>query len=93
MHVYRPKKRRTLQWVAMGLRGLVSLYGLWPLALIAGMALSPVGPYLLTDYTYEPRGAYRRMLDCDYLGFRGRMQRSARNGVCPYVLITGHGKD
>ncbi|WP_369156970.1 hypothetical protein [Candidatus Thiodiazotropha sp. LNASS1] len=92
MPVYKPKKRRTLQWVAMGLRGLCSLYGLWPLLLIAGLIFSPVGPYLLTDYTYERRGSYRHMLDCDYLGLRGRLQRPAHGGTCPYVVITGHDK-
>ncbi|MEW7987667.1 MAG: hypothetical protein AB2799_17915 [Candidatus Thiodiazotropha sp.] len=92
MPVYKPKKRRALQWVAMGLRGLGSLYGLWPLLLIAGLIFSPVGPYLLTDYTYERRGSYRHMLDCDYLGLRGRLQRPAHGGACPYVVITDHDK-
>lgn len=90
MHVYKPKRRRTLQWVAMGLRGIGSLYGIWPLLLIAGLPYSPVGPYLLTDYTYERRGSYRHMIDCDYLGFRGRLRRPAHGGACPYVVITRH---
>ncbi|MES9971748.1 MAG: hypothetical protein AB2722_02040 [Candidatus Thiodiazotropha sp.] len=93
MHVYKPKRRRTLQWVAMGLRGIGSLYNIWPLLLIATAVLSPVGPYLLTDYTFERRGGgYRRMIDCNYLGLRGQVQRPARGGSCPYVLITSHDK-
>lgn len=90
MHVYKPRKRRTLQWVAMGLRGLGNLYGLWPVLLIAGLVFSSVGPYLLTDYTYERRGSYRHTLNCTYLGLRGRVKRPARDGTCPFVIVTGH---
>ncbi|MEW8051086.1 MAG: hypothetical protein AB2754_20850 [Candidatus Thiodiazotropha endolucinida] len=90
MHVYKPRKRRTLQWVAMGLRGLGNLYGLWPVLLIAGLVFSPAGPYLLTDYTYERRGSYRHILDCTYLGLHGRVKKPAHGDACPFVIITDH---
>ncbi|MCG8380697.1 MAG: hypothetical protein MJA28_00550 [Gammaproteobacteria bacterium] len=57
-----------------------------PLLLIAAFILSPVGPHMLLNYTYEQRGSYKYMLSCQYLGSRGFVHYVAM-GECPYFKI------
>lgn len=83
---YAHKKIKPLRVVAMGLRGLGRLLRQWPLLLLVAALVSPVGPHLRIQYTYELRGSYRHMLDCDYLGARGIIT-IASYGDCPLAVM------
>ena len=80
------KKLRPLRLVSMALRGLAGLISLWPVLLLAGVLISPVGPHLRTQHSYERQGSYKRMVDCTYLGSRGWV-RHKQGGKCPVITI------
>ena len=86
MSHYQHRKLRLLRIVAMALRGTGRLLGLWPLLLIAALVISPVGPHLRMQYTYELRGTHRQMIDCEYLGARGFI-KYIRYGECPVIVV------
>ena len=86
MSRYTHRRTRPLRLIAMLLRGLARLISQWPLLLMVGLLISPVGPHLRIQYTYEQRGSYRHMLDCDYFGARGVI-RHARFGECPFIIV------
>ena len=86
MSHYQHPRTRPLRIIAMLLRGCSRLLGKWPLLALAGLLISPVGPHLRVQYTYEMRGTYRQMLDCDYLGSRG-MVSYVRYGECPLIVM------
>ena len=86
MKIYRYKRFRALRIVAMLMRGLGQLLGAWPLLLIATFLVSPVGPHLRAEYTYEQRGSHRQMIACRYLGSRGWVDY-VRYGECPVIVI------
>jgi hypothetical protein len=83
---YKHRKIAPLRILAMGLRGLGRLMNRWPLLLLVGFLISPVGPHLRVQYTYELRGSYRHMLDCDYLGSRGFIT-TVSYGECPLIVM------
>ncbi|MCG8380710.1 MAG: hypothetical protein MJA28_00620 [Gammaproteobacteria bacterium] len=86
MSHYKPKRIRWGKIVAGFFRSLAGILERWPLLLIAVFILSPVGPHMLLNYTYEQRGSYKYMLSCQYLGSRGFVHYVAM-GECPYFKI------
>lgn len=61
----------TLKTLALLFRSLSLMARLWPIALIAWLVLSPVGPHLRWQYSaYGPEQA-RTYTRCVYLGPRG----------------------
>jgi hypothetical protein len=86
MNVYRPRRLPPLRRVALLIRGLGALLPLWPLILITGLVLSPVGPHLRIQYTYVGDYKYRQdnIIACDYLGFGGWVHV---NGYCRLFTI------
>lgn len=83
---YRHRKISLLRIVSMILRKLGGLISIWPLLLIAALVISPVGPHLRVQYTYELRGTHRQMIDCEYLGARG-FTKYIRYGECPVIVV------
>ncbi|CAA0099546.1 Uncharacterised protein [Halioglobus japonicus] len=92
MSRYTHRKVRPLRIVAMLLRGVGRLLARWPLLLLVGFLISPIGPHLRVQYTYELRGTHRQMLDCDYLGSRGFVTY-VRYGECPLITILDNRED
>ncbi|MEN8129338.1 MAG: hypothetical protein ABFS45_03915 [Pseudomonadota bacterium] len=86
MTYYTHKRLRPWRIVAMALRGLVSLLSIWPLLLIAAFFLSPVGPHLRWQYSYQLHGVHRHYIACEYIGSRGFVY-DMRNGDCPLITI------
>ena len=86
MSYYKPKRLRWGRVVAGIIRGIAGILIRWPLLLFAVFILSPIGPHLRFQYTYEQRGTYRHMIHCEYLGSRGFVDFSA-NGECPVFTI------
>lgn len=86
MSHYKPKRFRATKVFGYFFRGIAELLSRWPLLLLVAFLVSPVGPHLRYQYTYEDRGSYRYMLDCEYLGSRGFVRYYA-NGECPFFVI------
>lgn len=86
MSHYKPKSIRWAKVFASFIRGLAGILSRWPLLLLAVFLLSPIGPHLRWQYTYEQRGSYRYMLDCKYIGSRGFVEYRA-GGECPVFAI------
>lgn len=86
MRTYSPHRRRSWRMAAALLRGLANLLEQWPLFLLTALLFSPVGPHLRLQYSYQSYGKHRVMMDCEYLGARGRVHY-VRDGSCPLVAI------
>lgn len=86
MNHYTPKRIRWAKVLAYLVRGLAGILSRWPLLLLAAFLISPIGPHLRWQYTYEQRGSYRHMLDCQYLGSRG-LVRYRGMGDCPILTM------
>lgn len=86
MNYYKPKRLRWGRVVAGVLRGIAGILIRWPLLLFAVFILSPIGPHMRIQYTYEQRGTYRHMIYCEYLGSRGFVGFSAGDD-CPLLTI------
>jgi len=70
----------------MMLRGLIWLLEYWPILLVAGLFISPLQPYLRTEYEYYMVGSRKIMLTCDYLGMRGFIKYT-KGTNCPVIVI------
>lgn len=86
MNYYTPKRLRWGAAIASVIRGIAELIKRWPLVVIAAFIISPIGPHLRFEYTYEERGSYRHMIHCEYLGSRGFVKIAA-NGECPVLRV------
>lgn len=86
MSYYKPKRLRWGRVVAGVTRGIAGILIRWPLLACAALIVSPIGPHLRIQYTYEQRGIYRYMLSCEYLGSRGFVNFIA-TGDCPLVTL------
>ena len=86
MSYYKPKRIRWTRVLASFIRGIAGILNIWPLFLIAGFFISPVGPHLRMTYTYLQNGSQKYMLSCQYLGSRGFVSFDAF-GECPFVTI------
>ncbi len=86
MSYYKRKRLRWARVVAGFIRGIAGILVRWPLLLFAALIVSPIGPHLRIQYTYEQRGTYRYMLSCEYLGSRGFVNFIA-TGDCPLVTV------
>lgn len=86
MNHYKPKRVRWGKVFAFMLRGLAGLLSRWPLFVIAAILISPIGPHLRWQYTYQQHGTYLYMLDCQYIGSRGFV-RYREDGKCPVIAI------
>ncbi len=86
MSYYKPKRIRWGRVFASIIRSVAEILRRWPLLVIAVLIISPIGPHLRIQYTYEQRGSYRYMLSCEYLGSRGYVNYVAM-GDCPVFMI------
>jgi len=86
MSYYKPKRIRGAKLFASFIRSIVGILSRWPLLLLAAFLISPIGPHLRFQYTYDQRGTYRYMLDCEYVGSRGFVKYRA-DGECPVFAI------
>ncbi|WP_456417146.1 hypothetical protein [Thiolapillus sp.] len=86
MSHYKPKRIRGTKVFASFIRSIAGVLSCWPLLLLAAFLISPIGPHLRWQYTYEQRGSYRYMLDCKYIGSRGFV-RYREGGECPVFVI------
>lgn len=85
--MYKPKLFRRFALTSLVLRGINNLLGLWPLALMAALILSPVGPHLRIQYDYRDLGGGRKaMISCQYFGSRG-MVRAPFGHECGVIAI------
>lgn len=91
MSHYKPKRIRGAKVFASFIRGLAGILSRWPLLLLAAFLISPIGPHLRWQYSYEQRGSYRYMLDCEYIGSRGFVKYRA-SAECPVISIIDHRK-
>ncbi|MGH1439766.1 MAG: hypothetical protein ACRBBR_06620 [Cellvibrionaceae bacterium] len=88
MSEYQPNKIRPLRIIAMLFRAIGSLLSIWPLLLVAVFFISPTGPHLRMQYTYEERNPYyRHYLDCNYLGAKGFVKYRGEFNTCPFVVM------
>ncbi|MCU7805675.1 MAG: hypothetical protein KZQ96_21015 [Candidatus Thiodiazotropha sp. (ex Lucinoma borealis)] len=85
MH-YKPKRLHPFRLIAMVLRSLAGLLSVWPILALAAFFVSPIGPHMRWQYTYEQRGTHRQMIACEYLGSRGFVYYQ-RYGNCPFFTI------
>lgn len=92
MSHYKPKHIRWTKVIASFIRGIAEILRRWPLLLLAAFLVSPVGPHLRLQYTYENRGPYRYMLDCEYIGSRG-LVRYRGSGACPVITMIDRRED
>lgn len=83
---YTHKKLNAWRMIGMALRGLVSLLRLWPLAALAVLVISPIGPHLLWTYTYQDVYGVRIYTGCQYFGSRG-LTDYMKGDDCPLVTI------
>lgn len=58
----------------------------WKLVLVALFFLSPIGPHLRMQYTYQDGGGQRVYLACTYLGSRGFIAPNLAPD-CPVIAI------
>ena len=58
----------------------------WKLVLVALFFLSPTGPHLRMQYTYQDSPGPRVYLACTYLGSRGFISAHPPSG-CPVIAI------
>jgi hypothetical protein len=86
MSYYRPTRIRWGRVLAYFVRGVAGLLVRWPLLLLAAFIISPIGPHLRLQYTYQQQGSYRYMLNCEYLGSRGFVNY-VEAGRCPVFTI------
>ncbi len=86
MSYYKPKRIRWGRVFASIIRSVAGILTRWPLLMVAIFIISPIGPHLRIQYTYEQRGTHRHMLSCEYLGSRGFVNFVARGG-CPVFTI------
>ncbi len=87
MKHYVPRRLRPWALPALAVRTLIYILGHWPLALVAALIISPVGPHLRIQYSYfDYGGGLRSMTECDYFGSRG-MVKYRFGSQCPIVAI------
>ncbi|MCU7829139.1 MAG: hypothetical protein KZQ85_08750 [Candidatus Thiodiazotropha sp. (ex Myrtea sp. 'scaly one' KF741663)] len=86
MNHYKPTRLRWGQVLARFIRGIAGLLERWPLFLLAVVIVSPIGPHVRWQYTYEQRGSDRFMLNCEYFGSRGFVKH-VKVGRCPVFVI------
>ena len=87
MTPYTPKKLKAWRLLAMSLRALSRVLNLWPLVVLAAVILSPIGPHIRWQYTYEQRGPYRHYVACQYLGGQGVVHYVQPPGECPFITL------
>lgn len=86
MSHYKPKRIRWGKVFAAFIRSIAGIISRWPLLLFAAFLVSPIGPHLRWQYTYQQHGSYRYMIDCQYIGSRGFV-RYRESGDCPVLTI------
>lgn len=86
MDRYTPRKLRPLAITSMTLRGLIWLLEYWPVLLVCALFISPLQPYLRTEYEYYMVGSRKIMVACDYLGLHG-FRKYTQGTNCPVIVI------
>lgn len=67
-------------------RALSYVISQWKIALLIAFFVSPVGPHIRWEYTYNSVYGQRVFLTCTYLGSRGFMTPDFIEG-CPVIAI------
>lgn len=86
MSDYKPRKLRPLRVIAFCLRSLAVLLRVWPLLFIVALLLFPKTPHLRVHYSYELHGHRQVMIECTYLGVRGKVRTRIGN-QCPIITL------
>ena len=87
MSVYRDKKVRAFDVIAFPFKVLAYILRHWFLFAVIFIALWPVTPHLLIEYSYINQGSQRFMVDCTYFGARGSQRYVEVGGKCPLIAI------
>jgi hypothetical protein len=80
------RKLTPISLLAKLIRAIAKLIQLWPLALIVGLAFSPITPHIRWEYRYHQYGNTRLYVECHYLGVRGVGSPTHRDD-CPLVIL------
>ena len=81
------KKAHALLWIMSAVSRLTSfILSHWKLVLVIAIFVSPVGPYLRWEYSYENRSGAKFFIQCTYLGPRGFVTPEFF-GDCPVIAI------
>jgi len=86
MNHYKPKRVRLGRVFASFLRGIAGIISRWPLLLIVAFFISPIGPHMRFEYTYQQYGSQKYMTSCKYIGARGFVWYR-EGATCPFFTI------
>lgn len=87
MSHYQPKRIRWGKVFAALIRSIAGIISRWPLLLLAAFLISPIGPHLRWQYTYQEYGQHRVYVACEYLGAHGFVHYMDRGLDCPIIAV------
>lgn len=86
MDRYTPRKFRPFAIASIMVNGLIGLIEYWPFIFICIVFISPIKPYIRTQYEYYSIGSHKIMVECDYLSVNGFIKYT-KGSDCPLVIV------